>query len=148
MCDDIFNQVKIWFWNSELMGEQKKIKPWTTKFNFIDLLLAVLGLCCRTDFSLVAASGGAALCREGSLLQWCLWQSVATRAPRLQCLQPGSSVVEAPRLWGTDSVAVEHGLTRSMACGILPDQGSNPGPLHWWVDSLLLSHQGSPKSKF
>ena len=30
-----------------------------------------------------------------------------------------------------------------MACGILPDQGSNPCPLHWQADSQRLRHQGS-----
>ena len=30
------------------------------------------------------------------------------------------------------------------ACGILPDQGSNPCPLHWQADSQPLRHQGSP----
>ena len=30
--------------------------------------------------------------------------------------------------------------------GIFPTQGSNPYLLHWQVDSLLLSHQGSPFS--
>ena len=29
--------------------------------------------------------------------------------------------------------------------GIFPTQGLNPSPLHWQVDSLLLSHQGSRK---
>ena len=33
------------------------------------------------------------------------------------------------------SVVVAHGLSRSVACGILPDQGSNPCPLHWQADS-------------
>ena len=28
--------------------------------------------------------------------------------------------------------------------GIFPTQGSNPHLLHWQVDSLPLSHQGSP----
>ena len=28
--------------------------------------------------------------------------------------------------------------------GVFPTQGSNPGLLHWQVDSLLHSHQGSP----
>ena len=28
-----------------------------------------------------------------------------------------------------------------LACGILPDQGSNLCLLHWLVDSLLPSHQ-------
>ena len=31
------------------------------------------------------------------------------------------------------------------ACGILPDQGLNPCPLHWHVDSQPLDHQGSPR---
>ena len=33
------------------------------------------------------------------------------------------------------SVVVAHGLTCSAACGIFPDQGSNPCPLHWQADS-------------
>ena len=37
-----------------------------------------------------------------------------------------------------------HGLSCSMACGSFPDQGSNPCPLHWQVDSQPLCHQGSP----
>ena len=40
------------------------------------------------------------------------------------------------------SVAVVHGLNCSEACGIFPNQGSNPCLLHWQVDSLPLSHQG------
>ena len=35
-----------------------------------------------------------------------------------------------------------------MACGIFPDQGSNPCPLHWQADSQPLRHQGSPFSAF
>ena len=42
------------------------------------------------------------------------------------------------------SVVVAHGLSCSAACGILPDQGSNPCPLHWQADSQPLCHQGSP----
>ena len=42
------------------------------------------------------------------------------------------------------SVVVAHGLSCSAACGIFPDQGSNPCPLHWQVDSQPLRHQGSP----
>ena len=42
------------------------------------------------------------------------------------------------------SVVVAHGLSCSAACGILPDQGSNPCPLHWQADSQPLSHQRSP----
>ena len=42
------------------------------------------------------------------------------------------------------SAAVAHRPSRSAACGILPDQGSNPCPLHWQADSQPLRHQGSP----
>ena len=42
------------------------------------------------------------------------------------------------------SVVVAHGPSCSAACGILPDQGSNPCPLHWQADSQPLCHQGSP----
>ena len=44
------------------------------------------------------------------------------------------------------SVVVAHGLSCSMACGIFPDQGSNPCPLHRQADSQPLHHQGSPLS--
>ena len=37
-----------------------------------------------------------------------------------------------------------HGLSCSAACGIFPDQGSNPCPLHWQADSYLMRPQGSP----
>ena len=40
-------------------------------------------------------------------------------------------------------IAVAHGISCSVACGILPDQGLNPCFLHWQVDSLPLSHPGS-----
>ena len=42
------------------------------------------------------------------------------------------------------SAIVAHGPSCSAACGILPDQGSNPCPLHWQADSQPLRHQGSP----
>ena len=42
------------------------------------------------------------------------------------------------------SVVVAHGPTCSAACGIFPDQGSNPCPLNWQADTQPLCHQGSP----
>ena len=43
------------------------------------------------------------------------------------------------------SEVVAHAFSCSMACRIFPDQGSNLCLLHWQVvDSLPLSHQGSP----
>ena len=46
------------------------------------------------------------------------------------------------------SVIVAHGLSCSAACGIFPDQGSNPCALHWQADSQPLHHQGSPGHVF
>ena len=46
------------------------------------------------------------------------------------------------------SVVVAHGSSCSAACGILPDQASNPCPLHWQADSQPLRHQGSPPEYF
>ena len=42
------------------------------------------------------------------------------------------------------SAVVAHRPSCSAACGIFPDQGSNPCPLHWQADSQPLRHQGSP----
>ena len=56
-------------------------------------------------------------------------------------------------LWSTGSrcagsVVVAHGPSCSAACGIFPDQGSNPCLLHWQADSQPLHHQGSPICRF
>ena len=48
----------------------------------------------------------------------------------------------------TGSVVVAHGPSCSAACGIFPDQGSNPCPLHWQADSQPLYHQGRPEIVF
>ena len=32
---------------------------------------------------------------------------------------------------------MSHGLSCSVACGIFPDQGSNPCSLHWQADSFF-----------
>ena len=59
-----------------------------------------------------------------------------------------ASVVVARGLQSAGSVVVAHGPSRSTACGILTDQGSNPCPLHWQADSQPLHHQGSPLKGF
>ena len=46
------------------------------------------------------------------------------------------------------SVVVAHGPSRSLACGIFPDQGSNPRPPHQQADPQPLRHQGSPPKIF
>ena len=55
-----------------------------------------------------------------------------------------ASVIAAPGLQSTSSVVVAKGLSCFTACEILLDQGLNLCLLHWQVDSLPLSHQGSP----
>ena len=80
--------------------------------------------------SLVRASGGHSSSRFAGLsLSWpLLLQSTGSR-------RAGSAVVA-------------HGPSCSTACGIFPDQGSNPCPLHWQADSQPLCHQGSPMTLF
>ena len=74
----------------------------------------------------VAASGGHSSSRSAGLsLSWpLLLRSTGSRR--------------------TGSVVVAHGPSCSVACGIFPDQGSNPCPLHRQADSQPLCHQGSP----
>ena len=76
--------------------------------------------------SLVAASGGhsSSPCAGLSLSRPLLLRSTGSRC--------------------AGSVVVAHGPCCSVACGIFPDQGSNPCPLHWQADSQPLRHQGSP----
>ena len=93
--------------------------------------MAVAGLYCHVGFSPVAAS------RSHSLV-----------AVLRLCTVVASLAVEH-RLEGTQaSVAVAHRLSCSMSRGIFLDQGLNPCLLHWQIDSLPLSHQGSPEGKF
>ena len=65
----------------------------------------------------------------------------------------GLSLSRPLLLWSTGSrrtgsVIVAHGPSCSAACGIFPDQGSNPCPLDWQADSQPLRHQGSPRNAF
>ena len=67
---------------------------------------------------------------------------------RAWALGARASVVVARGLHSTGSPAVALEPSCSAACGILPDQGSNPRPLHWQADSQPLRHQGSPSYHF
>ena len=80
--------------------------------------------------SLVAASGGhsSSRCAGLSLSQPLLLRSTVSRR--------------------AGSVTVAHGPSCFAACGIFPDQGSNPCPLHRQADSQPLRHQGSPGKCF
>ena len=52
-----------------------------------------------------------------------------------------TSLVGTAQCCGSGSVVVAHGRDCSAACGIFPDQGLNPGPQHWQVDSHPLGHR-------
>ena len=103
-------------------------------FYFIYLFIFIYGcvgssfLC--EGFSLVAAIGGHSSSRcVGLSLSWL----VLLRSTGSRC---------------AGSVIVAHRASCSAACGIFPDQGSNPCPLHWEADSQPLRHQGSPPQIF
>ena len=57
-----------------------------------------------------------------------------------------SSVLVAPGVWSTGSGVVARGLGCSAAGETFPDQGWNLRLLHWQMESLPLSHQGSPET--
>ena len=52
----------------------------------------------------------------------------------------GLSICSSQAVGRRGSVAVVHRLSCSTACGIFPDQGSNPCFLNWQTDSYPLSH--------
>ena len=54
---------------------------------------------------------------------------------RAQAPGQACSVIAAHGLWSLGSVVVAHRLGCFAACGIFPDQGLNPCPLHWPADS-------------
>ena len=78
-------------------------------------------------FSLVAASGGRSSLRCAGL------------SPSRPLLLRSTGTRRA------GSIIVAHGPSCSAACGIFPDQSSNPCALHWQADSQPLCHQGSHK---
>ena len=89
----------------------------------------MLGLCfCARAFSSCGKRGPLFIAVRGPLLRPLLLQSTGSRR--------------------AGSVVVAHGPSCSAACGIFPDQGSNPCPLRWQADSQPLRHQGSPSLFF
>ena len=99
---------------------------------FIYLFLAALVLRCCVRLSLVVASEGYSSLRcAGFLLQWLL----LLRIMGSRRVGFSSCGAWAQQLWRVGSVVVVHGLSCSAACGIFPDWGLNPCPLHWQADS-------------
>ena len=117
---------------------------------FIYFIYFYFWLCCV----LAAARGLSPAMASGGLLPVVVHTPLtaaasATVEHRLQAHGPQQlwhmgSVVVARRLQSTGSVVVVHGLSCSVACGILLHQDSNPHPLLWQADSQPLHHQGSP----
>ena len=100
-------------------------------FNFYLFILFIYFWLCwvfvsMRGLSLVAASGGHSSLRCAGLS---LSRPLLLRSTGSRC---------------AGSVIVAHGPSCSAACGIFPDQGLNPCPLHWQADSQPLRHQGSP----
>ena len=70
------------------------------------------------------------------------WGHSSSRCAGLSLSRPLLLRSTGSRRSGSEVVA--HGPSCSTACGILPDQGLNPCPLHWQADSQPLHHQGRP----
>ena len=98
------------------------------------LILIYFWLCgvftAAQGLSLVAASGAYSSLQPMGFSR--LW---------LLLLQSTGSGVQA-------SGVVVRGLSCSAACGIFPEQGPNPCPLHWQANSWPLDHKGSPFFSF
>ena len=105
-------------------GDLTRIPSVSTSAQINWVFVSVRGL------SLVVASGGhsSSRCAGLSLSRPLLLRSTGSRCAGL--------------------VIVAHGPSCSVACGIFPDQGSNPCPLNWQADSQPLCHQGSPVYNF
>ena len=102
-------------------------RAWDILFFFLIIYFiygCVGSLLLRVGFSLVVASG------DYSSLRCAGFSCCGAQA-----LGVWASVVVARGLWTAGSVVVAHRLSCSAACGIFPDQGSNPCPLHWQEDS-------------
>ena len=125
-----FFQNQLLLWTFQLYKQSNSLS-FFLKFNFIYLFI-YLWLCwvfvSVRGLSPVVASGGhsSSRCAGLSLSRPLLLRSTGSRR--------------------AGSVVVAHGPSCSAACGIFPDQGSNPCPLHWQADSQPLRHQGSPNS--
>ena len=109
----------------------------TPVIGFIYLFLAVLGLrCCAQAFCSCGELGLLFVAVRGLLIAVAfLVVEHELQACGLQQLWYMGSVVVAHGLQSVGSLVVAHGLSCSVACGIFPDQGSNPCPLHWQADS-------------
>ena len=133
-----------WWWTGkpvmlQSMGSQSRtrLRDWT-ELNWVTgfllsfftfyIFMVVLGLrcCCVWAFSSCGVRG---------------YSLVALH--RLLIVVP-SLVAEHRLCTQSSSVVVAHELSCSAPCGIFPDQGLNPCPLHWQAHSYPMYHQESP----
>ena len=109
------------------------------------LILFSHRLCCvfaaARRFSLVAASGSYSLAKV-SRVSHCGHFSCGARALERVGFSSCRAQAQYRSLW-----ALEHGFHCSRACGIFPDQGLNPCPLHWQADSHWIMGK-VPKRSF
>ena len=107
-------------WSRTVLLELSVIK---NQFHFIYLFFISLFI-----YLFIFGCVGSSLWYAGFSLRWLLllWSMGSRRV---------GSVAVARGLQSTGSVVVAHRLSWSVACGILPDQGWNPCPLHQQVDS-------------
>ena len=107
----------------------------------------MLGLHCCTGFSVAVLSRGYSPAAVRGFVVG-VASLVAERGP--WSAQASAVAAGGLRSCGSQAmrhrlfIVLEHGLSCSATRGIIPDQGSNPCLLHWQVDSLPLSQQGSP----
>ena len=108
--------------------------------SFIHLLMVVLGLrFCARAFSSCGKRGPLFIAVRGPLT------IVASLVAEHRLQSRRRSSTGSSR---AGAVAVAHGPSCSAACGLFPDQGSNPCSLNWQADSQPLRHQGSPTMQF
>ena len=118
------------FWLKATFLSTNILISWVLIFFFFLILWLCWVFVSVRGLSLVAASGvhSSSRCAGLSLSRSLLLRSTGSRR--------------------AGSVVVAHGPSCSAACGIFPDQGPNPCPLHWQADSQPLRHQGSPSIDF
>ena len=109
------------------------------KTQFYLFIIGCAGSHCCSGFSVAVVTGGCSLAAVLGILTAVvsLVAEPGSRAFRVRWLCLPGPGAQAPWLWPRSRVALQ-------ACGIFLDRGSNPCLLHWQVDSLPLSHQGSP----
>ena len=115
---------------------------WSSSFIPIILVFIYLFIYLLIYLFIYGCVGSSFLC-EGFLLVVASGGHSSSRCAGLSLSRPLLLRSTGSRRAG--SVVVAHGPNCSVACGIFPDQGSNPCLLHWQADSQPLHHQGSPK---